>query len=139
MRPSIRLRHVLGTAPCNLRRCCGVDLLTCKTKVQESRWVMRRMEPVPHIPSDPATSCLARADRPWYPTSSSLSDRCSQRPYYRFYYGNLRTIVGVRTHLSDHRTSPASASSGHTDDELPKAPVVGLELGNNMTWAGQRP
>ena len=54
---------------------------------------MRRMAPVPHLPSGPAASRLARADRPWRPTSSSLFDRCPQRAYYRFYYGRPRIVV----------------------------------------------
>lgn len=59
-------------------------------------WVMRRMEPVPCLPSSPAASCLTRADHPWCPAPSSLSDRCPWRPYYRFYYdsrGSSRTMV----------------------------------------------
>jgi hypothetical protein len=56
-------------------------------------WVMRRMAPVPRLPSDPAASHLARADRPWRPTSSSQPDCCPQRPYYRFYYGRPRIIA----------------------------------------------
>lgn len=48
-------------------------------------WVMRRTEPVPHLPSDPAASRLARDDRPWCPTPA---DRYPWRPYYHFYYGS---------------------------------------------------
>jgi hypothetical protein len=54
---------------------------------------MRRMAPVPRLPSDPAASRLARADRPWRPTSSSQPDCRPQRPYYRFYYGRPRIIA----------------------------------------------
>jgi hypothetical protein len=62
-------------------------------------WAMRRMAPVPRIPSGPTTSDLARADRPSRRTSSSLPNRFPQRPYYRFYYAAV--------------TSDVSASSGH--------------------------
>jgi hypothetical protein len=49
-------------------------------------WVMRRMAPVPRIPSCSSMSRLARQDRAWCPTLSMLSERFPQRPYYRFYY-----------------------------------------------------
>ena len=56
-------------------------------------WVMRRMAPVPCLPSGPSASRLSRANRPWRPTSSNRSDRCPQRPYYRFYYGRQWIIA----------------------------------------------
>jgi hypothetical protein len=67
MRPSIRLRHVLGTAP----RTSGAAASLIGS----------------------AASRLARADRPWRPTPSSLFDRCPQHPYYRFYTGGPRIVV----------------------------------------------
>jgi len=67
MRPSIRLRHVLGTVP----RTSGVAASLIGS----------------------AASRLARADRPWRPTPSSLFDRCPQHPYYRFYTGGPRIVV----------------------------------------------
>ena len=51
------------------------------------------MEPLPRLSSHPAASCLAGADRPWRPTSSSRPHRYPQRPYYRFSYSRPR-IVG---------------------------------------------
>jgi hypothetical protein len=60
---------------------------------------MRRMEPVPCLPSNPAASCLASADRPWRPTSSTLHDRYLQRLYYRFYYGRPRITADNRARV----------------------------------------
>jgi hypothetical protein len=77
--------------------CCCLD-----TSVD--LWVMRRMAPVPHLPSGPAASRLGRADRPWRSTSSSLFDRCPQRAYYRFYYGRPRIVV-------DTKSCPPTAAS----------------------------
>jgi hypothetical protein len=61
------------------------------------------MAPVPHLPSGPAASRLARADRPWRPTSSSLFDRCPQRAYYRFYYGRPRIVVDTKVARQQQR------------------------------------
>jgi hypothetical protein len=88
---------------------------------------MRRMELVPCLPSGPVASCLASADRPWRPTSSSLQDRCSQRPYYRFYYGRPRITADNRARLSALRV-----------------PVVALGVSGNtivhpwLAWAALR-
>ena len=58
------------------------------------------MEPAPRLSSGPAASCLARADRPWHPTSSSRPNCYPQRPYYRFYYGRPGIIAGISTRLA---------------------------------------
>jgi hypothetical protein len=65
-------------------------------------WVMRRMAPVPRIPSDPGMSYLAGDDRLSRPRPSSLFDRFPQRPYYRFYYAAVTSDVsGADRHVGE--------------------------------------
>jgi hypothetical protein len=68
------------------------------------------------MPSIGSCGILSSQDPP--SMASHRPDRCPQRPYYRFCYGSPRTIADNRTRLSDRRASPASASSGHTGEEL---------------------
>jgi hypothetical protein len=75
----------VGRPPRPLAHCCA-GILTTKPYQNFDLWVMRRMAPVPCLPSDPSTSRLSTAYRPWCPIRSSLSCRCPQRPYYCFYY-----------------------------------------------------
>jgi hypothetical protein len=100
-------------------------------------WVMRRMEPVPRVPSDPDMSHLASDDRPSRPIPSSLSDRFPQRPYYRFYYaavtsdvsgaqrtrgGKLRILINLLADLGD--LSPGRSRP----DDLPRKQRVSREI-----------
>jgi hypothetical protein len=60
---------------------------------------MKRTEPVPRLLPGPAVSRLARTERPWSPTPSSLSDHCPWRPYSHFYYGSRESLGGNGAHL----------------------------------------
>jgi hypothetical protein len=87
---------------------------------------MRRMEPVPHLPSGPVASCLTTADRSWRPTSSSRSDRCPQRPYYRFYYGRPGIVAERSAHLPALGVCRWSRSGVSRSRRAPQAAWVAL-------------
>jgi len=63
-------------------------------------WLIRRIAPVPRLPSGPRASRVARADRPWRLTWSSRPDLCPPRLYYRFHYGRPRVIADNSARLS---------------------------------------
>ena len=84
---TIMLSTNLGTATGD------APLAGCLLPLTSRLWVMRRMTPVPRIPSGPGMSYLARDDRPLRPIPSDPVHRFPQLPYYRFYYAAVASDV----------------------------------------------
>jgi hypothetical protein len=110
-------------------------------------WVMRRMAPVPCLPSDPSASRLSSANRPWCLTPSSLSCRCPQRPYYCFYYDRPWIISENSARLPSHgddlarwklcgwqRASWPKPGSPGRCESLSSWPGGARRLGQRLSW-----
>jgi hypothetical protein len=84
---------------------------------------MRGIKPVPHLPRVLLRS--AGQGRPAKVSSSfSLTQRCAQRPCYRFYYGRPRALSGFLV----VKAAPETLTTKKPDNAAVDAALAGIDV-----------